>query len=68
MTEQENEKANLARIRGQQGNPDAWGDQDENGGDLVRLRENLRLTPAERWAKHAKALAFALEVKTARER
>jgi len=68
MTEQENEEANLALIRWQQENPDVWGDQDENGVDLARLRENLKLTPAERWAKHARALAFALEVKAAGER
>lgn len=28
-----------------------WGDQDDNGFDLDRLRENRRLTPAERVAK-----------------
>jgi hypothetical protein len=51
MTEQENEEANLALIRWQEENPDAWGDQDENGVDLARLRENLKLTPVERLAK-----------------
>ncbi|HVK07080.1 MAG TPA: hypothetical protein VM490_26665 [Armatimonadaceae bacterium] len=41
----------LAIIRWQEENPDAWGDQDENGVDLARLRENLKLTPAERLKK-----------------
>jgi hypothetical protein len=38
----------LDLIRWQEENPDVWGDQDENGVDLARLRENLKLTPAER--------------------
>ena len=38
----------LALIKWQQENPDVWGDQDENGVDLAHLRENLKLTPAER--------------------
>lgn len=38
----------LALIRWQEENPDVWGDQDENGVDLAHLRENLKLTPAER--------------------
>ena len=33
-----------------------WGDQDENGIDLGRLRVNLRLTPDERVCKHDRAL------------
>ena len=41
----------LALIRWQEENPTAWGDQDENGVDLGRLRENLKLTPAERLKK-----------------
>jgi hypothetical protein len=35
-------------IRYQEEHPDWWGDQDENGIDLARLRENLQLTVAER--------------------
>lgn len=38
----------LELIRWQEENPSVWGDQDENGVDLARLRENLKLTPAER--------------------
>lgn len=41
----------LALIRWQEQNPDVWGDQDENGVDLARLRENRKLTPAERLRK-----------------
>jgi hypothetical protein len=55
-------------IRWQEENPDVWGDQDENGVDLARLRENLKLTPAERVRKHDIALSFALELKEAGER
>lgn len=52
-----------ALIRFQEENPDYWGDQDENGVDLARLRENLKLTPAERIDKHeaARWLAFNLK-------
>ena len=35
-------------VRFQEENPDYWGEQDENGVDIARLRENLRLSPAER--------------------
>jgi hypothetical protein len=49
--EAEIEDAALAYIRWQEENPDVWGDQDENGVDLLRLRENLKLTPAERLQK-----------------
>jgi hypothetical protein len=38
----------LEVIRWQEENPDVWGDQDKNGVDLARLRENLKLTRAER--------------------
>ena len=38
----------LAIIAWQEAHPDAWGDQDENGVDLTRLRENLKLSLAER--------------------
>jgi hypothetical protein len=58
----------LALIRWQEENPDVWGDQDENGVDLARLRENLKLTPAERLRKHGIALLFALQVEQAGER
>jgi hypothetical protein len=44
-----------------------YGDQDENGIDLSLLRENLKLTPTERWAKHQRALALAMEVSRAGE-
>jgi hypothetical protein len=33
-----------------------YGEQDENGVDISLLRENLKLTPAERLIKHQKAL------------
>ena len=48
MIETELTPEELALIRWQEENPDVWGDQDENGVDLARLRENLKLTPAER--------------------
>jgi len=41
------------------------GDQDENGVDLSLLRENLKLTPTERWIKHQRALMLTLEVRRA---
>ena len=43
-------------IRFQEENPNYWGDQDENGVDLTRLRENLKLTPAERIQRNDQAL------------
>jgi hypothetical protein len=58
----------LALIRWQEEHPDVWGDQDENGVDLARLRENLKLTPAERVRKHDLALWLALQLKEAGER
>jgi len=48
MAEPELTPEALELIRWQEENPDVWGDQDENGVDLARLRENLKLTPAER--------------------
>jgi len=51
MPEQEPENPAEALIRWQEENPNVWGDQDENGIDLARLRENLKLTPAERLRK-----------------
>ncbi|MCX6368373.1 MAG: hypothetical protein NTX57_16945 [Armatimonadetes bacterium] len=45
-----------------------YGDQDENGVDLSLLRENLKLTPEQRWLKHQRALRTILEVKHAGER
>lgn len=47
MTEAEQRAAEEELIRFQTENPDYWGDQDENGVDLARLRENLKLTPAD---------------------
>ena len=40
-----------ALIRWQNEHPQVWGDQDENGVDIARLRENLKLTPAQRLRK-----------------
>ena len=37
-----------ALLKWQEANPTVWGEQDENGVDIARLRQNLRLTPAER--------------------
>ena len=45
----------------------AYGEQDENGVDLSLLRENLKLTPTERWRKHQRALYLTLEVRRAGE-
>ncbi len=47
----ERSEAALAYIKWQEDNPYVWGDQDENGVDLTWLRENLKLTPAERLRK-----------------
>lgn len=51
MTPEEQKAAEEEIIRFQEENPNYWGDQDENGIDLARLRENLQLTPAERLQK-----------------
>ena len=42
-----------------------FGEQDENGIDLGHLRANLRLTPAQRFEKHQRALALMLEMQRA---
>ena len=68
MPETEEIDPALALIQWQQDNPDVWGDQDENGVDLAHLRENLKLTPAERLRKHSRALSFARRLKEAGER
>ena len=57
MTPEEQRAAEEEIIRFQEENPDYWGDQDENGVDLARLRENLNLTPAERLTRLGMALA-----------
>ncbi len=41
---------------------------DENGMDLSHLRENLRLTPAERLEKHEIARRAVREIECARQR
>ena len=51
MTQEENDAIAEDIIRFQEENPDYWGDQDENGVNLAALRENLKLTPAERLRK-----------------
>ena len=58
----------LAIIAWQEANPDAWGDQDENGVDLTRLRENLKLTPAERLRQNGVARLLASRLEKAFER
>ena len=65
MTEAEQAAAEEELIRFQQENPHYWGDQDENGVDLARLRENLKLTPAERLDQHEGARQFAYQLKEA---
>lgn len=42
-----------------------FGDQDENGIDLSRLRANLSLTPLERLRRHQQALRLVMEVRRA---
>jgi hypothetical protein len=68
MTKEENDAIAEEIIRFQEENPDYWGDQDENGVDLARLRENLKLTPAERLGQNDIALRGLLEMEQARER
>ena len=68
MTPEQQRTAEEAIIRFQQENPDYWGDQDKNGIDLGHLRENLKLTPAERLRHHGIALMGLLEMEKARER
>jgi hypothetical protein len=60
--------AKEALIRFQEENPNYWGDQDENGVDLARLRENLKLTPAERIRQNGIALLTVLQMEEARRR
>ena len=55
-------------IRFQEENPNYWGDQDENGVDLARLRENLKLTPAERIQRNDQALQALRQMEHARGR
>jgi hypothetical protein len=57
-----------ALIRWQEENPNVWGDQDENGVDLARLRENLKLTPGERLRQHEAARLSARLIEEAGER
>jgi hypothetical protein len=45
-----------------------YGDQDENGIGLSLLRENLKLTPTDRFRQHQRALRLVLEVQRAGER
>lgn len=45
-----------------------WEEQDENGDDVTLIRENLRLTMTERFAKYEKAARLALEVFNAGKR
>ena len=68
MTEAEQLAESEAIIRFQEENPDYWGDQDENGVDLARLRENLKLTPAQRIDQHEAARWLAVGIKEANER
>jgi DNA-binding transcriptional regulator YiaG len=68
MTDEENQRIADEIIRFQEENPDYWGEQDENGVDLARLRENLKLTPAERLDKLGIALLLLREMEQARER
>ena len=68
MTEAEQRAAEEELIRFQRENPDYWGDQDENGVDLARLRENLKLTPAERIRRNGIALLSVLQMEQARGR
>lgn len=68
MTEAEQRAAEEELIRFQTENPDYWGDQDENGVDLARLRENLKLTPAERIRRNGIALLSVLQMEQAFER
>lgn len=58
----------LAYIRWQEENPNVWGDQDENGVDLARLRENLKLKPAERLRQNGIGVMALREVVAAGER
>lgn len=67
MTEAEQLAESEAIIRFQEENPDYWGDQDENGVDLAHLRENLKLTVAERVRRNGVALLSVLQREQAHE-
>lgn len=43
--------------------PHYYGEQDENGVDLSLIRENLKLSPAERLAKGSRARKNALKLR-----
>ncbi|MBI1756627.1 MAG: hypothetical protein HYR64_05920 [Fimbriimonas ginsengisoli] len=45
-----------------------WGDQDEQGVDLGRLRFNLRLTDEQKLQQHQRAARFVLECMIAADR
>ena len=47
----------------QQGDPNWYGEQDENGVDLSLIRSNLRLTPEERLLQGDRARYGALELR-----
>lgn len=49
-------------------NHDPFAAQNEHGDDLSLLRENLRLTPTERFIKYERAARLALEVYRAGKR
>jgi hypothetical protein len=74
MTEDEQKAEIEAIIRFQEENPDYWGGQDENdlnagySFDIDQLRENLKLTPAERLRRHGIRLQAALEIQQTKER
>jgi hypothetical protein len=42
-----------------------YGEQDEAGNDLARLRYNLSLTPTERYRNHQRALESMLKLREA---
>ena len=46
---------------------EAYGEQDENGIDIARLRRNLTLTPTERIRQHERAVEFMLKCMRAAE-
>lgn len=68
MTPEEQKAAEEEIIRFQEENPDYWGDQDENGVDLARLRENLQLTPSQRLDQLGIALVMAQQLGQSIER
>lgn len=43
-----------------------YGEQDENGIDISLLRENLRLTPTERWDRLRREMRYFRNVRIAR--